>query len=220
MTDLHAPSPDDGADLLAAEYVLGVLPLADRLAVEARIRSDADFAARVQRWETHFEALNDEFQSEPAPNLMPQIEARLFGRQHTQKRGWWGFIIGAGVAAALAIIALAILPPAGSPGPELTASLAADAQDLAFAASYSDGVLTVERTSGSGAASGRDYELWLIVGDAAPVSLGLIRDARSTHAREGLAAGAVLAVSDEPVGGSTTGAPTGAVLVTGVTTTI
>jgi anti-sigma-K factor RskA len=223
MTDPHDLSPEDEADALAAEYVLGVLTLEDRMAAEARIKSDAAFAARVARWETHFEALNDGYASAPAPDLMPQIEAGIFGRQERQqgqqdvrKRSWWRFVTGAGVAAALAVAALLILPPSGDSGPTLTASLAADTQELAFSASYSDGELTLAQLSGSEAEAGQDYELWLIVGDAAPVSLGLITDATTTRTLDGLEPGAVLAVSLEPTGGSTTGAPTGPVLVTGV----
>jgi anti-sigma-K factor RskA len=216
MTDPHNLSYDDETEALAAEYVLGVLALEDRLAAEARIKSDAAFAAQVARWETHFEALNDGYESAPAPDLMPQIEARIFGKQEVLKRSWRRFIAGAGVAAALAVAVLVVLPPSGGDGPTLTASLAAEAQDLAFSAKYSDGTLTLARLSGSEAETGKDYELWLIVGDTAPVSLGLIKDATTSRALASLEPGAVLAVSLEPTGGSTTGAPTGPVLVTGV----
>ncbi len=216
MTDPRDLSPEDETDALAAEYVLGVLTLQDRLAAEARMKSDATFADAVTRWEAHFDALNDGYESAPAPDLMPQIEARIFGQQDVRKRGWWAFIAGAGVAAALAVAVLVIMPPSGDGGPTLTASLAADAEELAFSASYADGTLTLARLSGSDAEAGRDYELWLIVGDGAPVSLGLIEDATTTRTLDRLEPGAVLAVSLEPTGGSTTGAPTGPVLITGV----
>ena len=67
---------------------------------------------------------------------------------------------------------------------------------------------------------GRALELWLIEGQGAVVSLGLLPDAREGEMIIGTAlrarmSGAVLAVSDEPAGGSPTGAPTGAVLATG-----
>ena len=212
-------SPNEEADALAAEYVLGVLSHEDRLAADARIKSDGDFADRVSHWVTHFEALNDDYEATPAPNLMPLIEARLFGTQETKKRNWWGFIVGAGAAAAVAVAVLMILPPT-SVQPEFTASLAGDAQTLAFDASYSDGTLILARTSGTNAASGRDYQLWLIVGDAAPVSLGLIKDATTTLVTPDMPEGAVLAISLEPAGGSTTGAPTGPVLITGVVAAI
>lgn len=69
-------------------------------------------------------------------------------------------------------------------------------------------------------------ELWIIVGDKAPRSLGVI-DAANPRAyampedvRSDLAAGATLAVSIEPTGGSPTGAPTGAVVASGKLTQI
>ena len=215
MTDLHDLSPEDEADALAAEYVLGVLPLDERLAAEGRIKSDRSFADSVAKWESHFSDLNDDFASAPAPDLMPMIEARIFGKPTVAKRGWWGFLAGAGVAAALAVAVVVNLPPSGGTGPVMTASLAAETEDLAFSASYADGTLTLARLSGGDAMTGSDYELWVIVGDAAPVSLGLIKDATSARALPALAPGSVLAVSLEKAGGSTTGAPD-KVLLTGV----
>jgi anti-sigma-K factor RskA len=64
----------------------------------------------------------------------------------------------------------------------------------------------------------RSRELWALPGDAAPVSLGLMpasgrtRLALDDRQRAALALAANVAVSDEPAGGSPTGAPTGAVL--------
>lgn len=210
-------SPQDDADALAAEYVLGVLALQDRVVVEARIKSDASFAARVAQWEVHFEDLNEDYASVPAPNMMPQIEARIFGLQAPAKRSWWGFFAGAGVAAALAVAVILVVPPTGNNSPVLTAALSAESQELAFSATYTDGELTLARVSGGDAAPGRDYELWLLVGDAAPVSLGLIKDATTTRAITALAPGAVLAISLELEGGSTTGKPAEVLMVGEVT---
>ena len=207
---MTAPSdltPGEETDALAAEYVLGVLALQDRLLVEARIKADAAFAAIVAQWETHFDALNDGYESVPSPDMIDQIEARIFGRKAETKRSWWGFIAGATAAAALAIAVIVALPPAGSVGPVLTATLAAQSQPLAFTATYADGALTLARVSGADAQPGRDYELWLIIGDAAPVSLGVIKDATTTRTLANLAPGAVLAISLENEGGSTTGQP-------------
>ncbi|MGH8204486.1 MAG: anti-sigma factor domain-containing protein, partial [Steroidobacteraceae bacterium] len=64
----------------------------------------------------------------------------------------------------------------------------------------------------------RARELWALPEGAAPVSLGLmpesgsIRLALDDRQRAALAAATNVAVSDEPAGGSPTGAPTGAVL--------
>lgn len=215
MTDSHDLSTDDQDDALAAEYVLGVLPLNERLAAEARLKSDSGFSNRVFAWENHFSDLNENFTSAPAPDLMPQIEARIFGKPAPARRGWMGFVLGAGLAAALAVAVIVNLPPAGNTAPILTANLAAETIDLAYEAKYSDGTLTLARLSGKDAEAGRDYELWVIVGDAAPVSLGLINSPTSTRPLPNLAPGAVLAVSLEKAGGSTTGSPD-KVLLTGV----
>lgn len=210
-------TPAEDADALAAEYVLGVLALQDRLAVEARMKSDASFAARVAQWEVHFEALNDDYASIPAPELMPQIEARIFGTRPAPQRNWWGFLAGAGAAAVLAIALLFALPPTGNDGPVLTASLATETQDLAFNATYTDGELTLARVTGGEAAAGRDYELWIIIGNNAPVSLGIITEATTIRAVQDMAPGAVLAISLEQKGGSITGAPAEVLMVGEVT---
>jgi anti-sigma-K factor RskA len=207
-------SPNEEADALAAEYVLGVLSYDDRLAAEARLKSDSDFADRVSRWIMHFDALNEDYEPVQAPNLMPQIEERIFGRQESKKRNWWGFVVGVGAAAAIAVAALIIIPTPATP--EFVATLQAEGQPLVIAASYADGVITIVRSAGPAAEAGRVYELWLIDGDKAPVSLGLIDAASVQRPVANMPKGAVLAISLEPTGGSTTGAPTGPVLVTGV----
>ena len=64
----------------------------------------------------------------------------------------------------------------------------------------------------------RSRELWALPDGAAPVSLGLMpasgsaRLALDDRQRAALAAATKVAVSDEPAGGSPTGAPTGDVL--------
>jgi anti-sigma-K factor RskA len=215
MTD--APlTPMEEDDALAAEYVLGVLDLSDRTAVADRIRRDAAFAGLVAAWETRLSGLNDAYTDVPAPNLLPQIEARLFPKVARPARNWFGWLAGALAAAAIAVVAfVAILH---DPAPEFVATLSAVDRPLVFAASYTDGNLTMTQTKGAAAGAANDYQLWLIVGDAAPVSLGLIDAPAITRPVDNLPEGAIIAVSLEPAGGSTTGAPTGPVLVTGVVT--
>ena len=70
-------------------------------------------------------------------------------------------------------------------------------------------------------ADGRDFELWLIEGEQAPRSLGVIPVGANVHIvvtpelKQKIAQGAVLAISLEPAGGSTTGQPTGPVVASG-----
>lgn len=217
MTDHLTPFEDD--DTLAAEYVLGVQDMTERSQVEARIRVDAAFARRVTAWEQRLAGLNDGFAEVPAPDLLPAIEARLFGRSTpAPSRRWWPqWLMGAGLAGALALVAVLILPPPPAPEAPLVATLAADGQALTYAARYdaTAGELIVTRTGGPAAEADKVHELWLIAGSAAPVSLGLIETAELRRPLPALPPGAVLAVSLEPTGGSPTGQPTGPVLVTG-----
>lgn len=211
----------DGNDpeALAAEYVVGTLPLADRQRAEALMRADAGFAAQVAFWEAHFAPLNDAYPEVPAPDLMPRIEARLFGQPPARRRfGFARFLGGAGVAAALALtLFITVAPPPSAPA--LTATLSAAAQPLTFAASYDPAVeqLTVTHTAGPNPGADSSYELWVIVGAGPPASLGLIDAQTVTRRLPALSPGATLAVSREPLGGSPDGAPT-EVLVSGVVT--
>ncbi len=219
MTDAPlTPFQDDAA--LAGEYVLGVLDATERARVEARIKADPAFAAEVTAWETRFAGMNDGFAEAPAPDLLPRIEARLFGRASPARAGSLDrlarFLIGAGLAAAVLLAAIVVLRPPPAPvGPVITATLAAEDASLAFAARYEGGTLTVTRTIGAAAPAGRSHELWIIVGEAAPVSLGLIEAAGYTRPLDALPEGAVLAVTLEPAGGSPTGGPTGPVVAAG-----
>jgi len=209
----------DDAELLAAEYVLGTLPLEAREAAATRIRRDMHFALAVARWEERLSPLNNDFDDVPAPNLLPQIEARLFGlpaaAQPTKRTFWKSWFGGAAVAAALGVAVLAFLPTAPLPFAPLT-TLASDASDLRYEVGLRGNELRIARIAGTAAEAGRVHELWLIIGNAPPVSLGLIKGQELTLASMGLAPGMVLAISLEPTGGSPTGAPTGPVLVTGV----
>lgn len=70
--------------------------------------------------------------------------------------------------------------------------------------------------------AGKSFELWMLPGGkAAPVSLGVINSDRTqtvpvtTVASHMLSAIWGMAVSVEPAGGSTTGAPTGPVIMSG-----
>tara|TARA_R110002020_G_scaffold468054_2_gene692040 strand:- start:1733 stop:2110 length:378 start_codon:yes stop_codon:yes gene_type:complete len=67
---------------------------------------------------------------------------------------------------------------------------------------------------------GKSLELWLVPGEGVPISLGLVpgdggRLVLGQKLSSQLTAGALIAVSLEPVGGSPTGAPTGPVVLSG-----
>lgn len=214
MTTPDIPKEEE-TDVLAAEYVLGTLPLAEREAAATRLRRDAHFALAVARWEQRLSGLNAGYDDAPAPDLLPKIEARLFGVPPQKKPFWKSWFAGAAAAAALGVAVLVIFSPAPQPFTPLT-TLAAEGSALRYEVALRGQELRVARIAGPAAEAGRVHELWLIVGDAAPVSLGLIEGDGVTLATAALGAGMVLAISLEPTGGSPTGAPTGPVLVTGV----
>lgn len=217
-TDDTPLSPEDQTDALAAEYVLGVLPLPERLAAETRMKTDAAFAARVAAWEDRLAPLNEAYAEATAPDLMPQIEARLFPRPvpAPRRNSLLGWLAGAATAVALVLAGMALLVPP-SPG-TLVAVLGEVDASLRFEARFDGDTLTVIRVAGSAAPAGQVQEVWIIAPEAAPVSLGLMPADRLAVPYPEAPAGWTLAVSLEPEGGSPTGAPTGPVLAAGLIT--
>ena len=215
MTEAVHDMPEREA--LAAEYVLGTLPLAERLTAEALIASDKTFAALVEAWENRLAPLNDGFaEVTPPPAILDRIEGRLFAKPARKRRaGWlWG---GFGGLALAALVAFVVLPTLTAP-PPVTATLIGEGQSLTMAASYSPKAqeLTVERTNGPAAEAGKDYELWIIPEGQAPISIGIVRDTALTIPLTDLPQGSTLAITLEVAGGSPTGAPQGPLLVAAV----
>lgn len=212
MTDIPLlPSEED--DALAGEYVLGVLPLAERLEVEERLKADTGFAARVATWERHFAAFDAEFaEVAPPPEVFARVESRLFPKPSPTRSGWRMWFGGALAAAVVALGVLVLVPP-DRPG-EVIASLGAAEAPLIYEARHDGARLLVARLAGDPAPAGQTHELWVIAPDAAPVSLGLLGADPLVIEYPRPPAGWVLAVSVEPAGGSPTGAPTGPVILT------
>ncbi|MFC3180240.1 anti-sigma factor [Cypionkella sinensis] len=212
MTSTPFDLPEDEA--LAAEYVLGALDLAERTAAETRLKRDPAFAALVNDWQNRLSDLNDDYPEVDAPNLLPQIEARLFP-QAAKPRRWFAWIGGALTAAALAAAVVMMLPPPAPMAPTMTAELTAEASPLRYEAAIAGDQLVLTRTSGTDAEPGKDYELWIIEGDQAPVSLGVLTTASVSIPAPKAEAGYVLAITLEPKGGGPDGKPTGPIVAAG-----
>ncbi len=221
MSDRDIPEAPEGDDMLAAEYVLGTLPLPERLAAGRRLRTDAEFSARVAAWEARLAPLNDNYAEESPPDLFPAIEAKIFGTAAKTPRrgfgwagfGWRGFA--GGVLAALALAALLFaLVPVRAP---MVATLRGTDQALVIRAAYSPGTgeLVLTRVAGPAPDSGHDYELWTVPAVGAPVAQGLVSAEQVRRRMPGLTEGAKLAVTLEPAGGSPDGTP-GLLLVSGI----
>lgn len=235
MTLAEDTGPERGGDdLLAAEYVLGVLPAEERQIASRRIDTETGFARIVDGWEVHLSPLAAGYpEIEPPASVKPAIDRRLFSSTTAapagQRAGLWSSLafwrgLATAAVAALAIyIAVPYLnPPAVQPQTRLVASLAADGSDVKYLAVYDAAHHEVGLSHVSGErASGKDFELWMIEGKNAPVSMGVIPAGQTAHVtvtpavQQKLALGAVLAVSLEPAGGSPTGQPTGPVVAAG-----
>ncbi|MFZ3581092.1 anti-sigma factor [Loktanella sp. DJP18] len=221
---------------LTAEYVLGLLSPDEVVAYEDVLGVDPDLRAEYAFQADRMVALTDDIAPvTPPAQVLSRIRAIIFheagtagtssrGRSWLQRLGLLPAMAG-GLVAALAVlwVVTTVIPPSGDPGPGPTyvAQIAAADESLVVQASYdaAAGNLVVDRAVGE-ARPGRALELWLIVGDNPPVSLGLLPQDRtgavavSPDLAQSLAGG-TLAISDEPPGGSTTGAPTGDVLAVG-----
>ncbi|PZM12128.1 anti-sigma factor [Rhizobium tubonense] len=220
-------------EVLAGEYVLGVLSLEDRQKVERRMRNDRPFAAIVSRWEQNLSTFNDEYEAlMPSPSVFPKVERRIFGEAGPARgiygRLWNSIVLWRSVAIASIVIAAAVvatnanitaLSPRSKP---LVAALGAENSAINLVASYDVGSGHLKVTPvAAGKPEEKSLQLWLIRGSNPAESLGVLPQtgegeiAIPENIRGQLAEGVVLAVSVEPFGGSPTGKPTGPVVASG-----
>jgi len=216
----------DDDEVVAAEYVLGVLSAEERDAVARRADGDPGFASLIERWEAHFFPLAAGYREDQAPPWVKiAIDQRLFPDRRPQRRprGFWNSLVFWRGLAAAAIVVLAVMvtlpylkPPAPT-APPLVAAVAGE-EGVSYLALYEEasGRLRLSRLAGEPPAQ-RVFELWRIEGNSAPVSLGVLPADAETGVRlaEAPPAGTVLAISVEPGGGSPIGRPTGPVVAVG-----
>ena len=228
----------DEDDLLAAELAFGLLDADERQAAEARLAGDASFAAIHRRWEGYAATMAEGRDEAPRPSIWPGIEARLPANDTAAAVAsrssvrWWQTSTFAALAAA---VVLAVIGVQRSPLPAPTAPIIASSQPVAplvavLTGAPEKGVVTVSYDPATGRltsapigidVAGHSAELWVIPAGQSPRSLGVIAAGAPgwtrapTKAAPALAAGATLAISVEPVGGSPTGLPTGPVILTG-----
>jgi anti-sigma-K factor RskA len=225
----HSAPRDD--DLLAAEYALGVLAAAERAAAEQRIAREPAFARLVTDWEQRVAPWAAEI-AEVAPP--PQVWDRIAGAlpAPTQAGGLWqsiafwrGLSFAAGSLAAACLAALIYLGAFTQQQPLVAAIEGGGHRHFVATIDARRGTVAVVPAAFSADAT-RVPELWLIPPDGRPRSVGLLRPDQtvtltlppelSALAKDN----AVLAVSLEPPGGSTTGLPTGPVIATGKLTSL
>lgn len=117
------------ADLVAGEYVLGVLDAPARRAAETRVIGDADFASRVHAWEQYLAPLIDEIVPiTPPPHVWPRIRnalgfAPVAATQAglLDRVGFWRGATAFAAAAAVAAIVIGQRPLEIAPPPPVVA---------------------------------------------------------------------------------------------------
>ena len=212
--------------VLAGEYVLHLLEDDERAAFEARLALEPALRDLVRDWDESFASMAEGVPPVTPPKMVKdKLQAALFPDTVKPKRSIWSWLVG-GVAVAAIVVGAIVLTPVlmqdPSFDPTFTASVAAGDGTLVVAARFIAETNALELTREAGSArTGRVLELWLIAeGSDTPVSLGVLPPEADTQidispeiARQ--LANGLLAISDEPPGGSPTGAPTGEVLAVG-----
>ena len=235
MTDIETPVTE-GERPFAGEYVLGVLDAVERAEAERRVTAEPAFARAVQWWENHLVPLAAEIAPvQPSVGLWPRI-SNLVG-DVARPSAWNNVAVWRGVSAGAAALAAACLvivalpkpaPPVVAPAPIVVQAAevavigdpTTKAPRLVATLDHATQQLVLTPVSLT-MPTGRDAELWIIPEGAAPISLGVIPTgaAKRIAVPAGLKAGGVytatLAVTDEPLGGSPSGAPTGSVRAAG-----
>jgi anti-sigma-K factor RskA len=223
------PQERDELEQQAGEYALGTLSGVERTRFETALAEHVWLQQRVDEWGRRLAPLAEAVAPvAPSPAVWNAIEARIAQDRFAEIRPapslwnrlafWrWSAIGAAALATLLLIYVLAeqrrpsgeqiavLTTPQGSPA----VVVAADARQHA---------LTVRALAD--APAGHTHELWIIAGNQKPRSLGTMATAGTARLSvpSDLAAslaGATLAVSLEPPGGSPTGQPTGPVLYSG-----
>lgn len=213
-------------DTLAAEYVLHLLDPQERRAFADRLRDEAQLRDLVLRWEARLAPIADDVvEIAPPPHVKAAILKRIAPElpKQSRTRGWMIGLLG--LAAAMVIVFIALGPILRGPvdlSPQFQSELASADGTIILVAGVIPPTheIVIDRIAGA-LDEGRVWELWLIAdGSSVPVSLGLLEREGTTRIRvpDAIAPGVrtgTIAISDEPLGGSPTGLPTGAILATG-----
>jgi anti-sigma-K factor RskA len=227
-------SRPDRADRLAAEYVLGTLRGPARRRFEALLVAHPALREAVAAWRRRLEPLSTSVAEVTPPDAVwTRIESDLFPDSAAkasepgtlpwlQRLAFWRGLSGLATAAVLALVVVGSqAPPPQAPIIVVLAANpeAAQAMNASFVASLTaDGRALVLRPLNDLALTpGRALELWAVPPAGAPRSLGLVNASGATTLLRSqlLRDTAAFAVSIEPAGGSTTGAPSGPIVSLG-----
>ncbi len=239
---MNTPADEGNDNLRYAEYVLGVLDADARAAVAQEVQTTDEAAAAVALWQRRLMPLSEQIAwATPAPYVWARIrddlrlDVPVTTAQPAKNTGLWNNLalwhwLGMGATA----VAVALLVVVAVPRPQPAPVVAASAGYMVSTIQQDNGVagwtatmdldrarMIVVPAAPAALASGHAPELWLIPEGGKPISVAMIKsDAPTTIALDPallakLGPKALLAVSVEPLGGSPTGQPTGAVIAKG-----
>ncbi|WP_166268785.1 anti-sigma factor [Marinobacter caseinilyticus] len=216
---------------LSAEYVLGSLKGPARRRFERWMMESYRVRQEVWFWEEKLSGLSGVVPpQQPPASIWSAIEQRLWPESNvvqmpsrTSRPGWlwpsWGLVA---TAAALVMAVLLVQQPTAERFPMLSGAIVQqDSTDPLWLVSESgqENRLRLRPVGAAAAAPDKDYELWIVPEQGQPLSLGVIPVGDNTfqielsdEVRAALDKSRTLAISLEPQGGSTTGAPTGPIL--------
>src|SRR5262249_871160 len=221
--------PTDDGNLIAGEYVLGVLSAADRREVERRLAQEPRLASEVAFWEERLAGLTDAVAPVAPPEAAWSRIETAIGTAPRPPSVWRSLTFWRSFAIVSATLAPAALPPPAYIG-LVPGARARPMATLSGSGAQPNFVATVTATGNTlvivPAAlltnDPRAFELWLIPGgETRPRSLGLIQPGQPIRLdlppdlAGRVTQDATLAVSLEPRGGSPTGLPTGRVIAAG-----
>lgn len=218
------------ADMLSAEYILGTLKGAARRRFEQLIRQKPVWAQTLDWWESRMHLLADTVPAVNPPNqVWKNIETQLFKPKATQYAAWWkswAFVSTALAASFATLLVIQTPQTVVDATPAAVALLQTEKSEAGWLLnetkkSATDVTINVIPLASLEMKSDNAFELWLLPADKSkPISLGLLPQKGNSVFKVPvdvipLMATGLLAVSLEPVGGSPTGQPTGAVLYQG-----
>lgn len=212
----------DDDELLAAEFVLGLLDGLTRRRLEKRLKHDTVFAEQVAYWQRAFSGIDAMTPEQMPPvSVWQKIERDLHQRRSTKSArnltGWLGW----GLAAAMAgiMIFTYLIKPTTPPTLQPIAILKGEKANAQFIVSLDKSSTAIQVSAFNVALpEAKTLQVWVINGNSPPQSLGLIDKPAGNIYR--LAAGTLksqtlLAISLEPLGGSRLSGPSGPVIFKG-----
>jgi len=219
---MTTPDNRELIDRLASEYALGTLRGLARRRFERWRASTPYVDQRCRFWEERLMHLAKDLKPmQPPAHIWPAIQRRLqLATRQSAPRRMRPFALAASVLLALGLAALFYWRSLPANHATAAATIAAKSGEHLWELQvFGQADRLVARAARLAARpAGSDYELWALPAGAAPVSLGVLPAAGassrmlSSRQRQALALSSQVAVSIEPLGGSPTGQPTGAVI--------